>query len=69
MSHFFQSPPRSDVPPTNRPTLPIENVFDDESDEEIFPTNKRQKTYFSTEPNITEKIVPLHEFSSQQECH
>lgn len=68
MSHFFQSPPRSDVQPTNRPTLPIENVFDDESDEEIFPTNKRQKTYFSTEPNITEKIVPLHEFSSQQEC-
>lgn len=48
--------------------MPIESLFDDESDEEIFPTNKRQKTYFSTEPNITEKIVPLQEFSSQQEC-
>lgn len=46
--------------------MPIENLFDDESDEEIFPTNKRQKTYFSTESNITEKIVPLQEFSSQE---
>lgn len=34
----------------------------------FFQQKKRQKTYFSTEPNITEKIVPLHEFSSQQEC-
>lgn len=47
--------------------MPIDISFEDWSDEEIFPI-KRQKTSFSTEPNITENIVHLHEFSSQQEC-